>query len=77
MKHTQTINIQLNRNCVGGAVLQTVWSSSEKHIIFVIKSHKITRLLVFFIFFLDYHFAQDRLPSVLEYCPQVQGFDAT
>ena len=40
-------------------------SSGEKHIIIVIKAHKICRLVAFLLFFY-YHFTQDRLPSVLE-----------
>ena len=52
-------------------------SSDEKHILFVIKSHKICRLVAFLFPFLDYHFTQDKLPSVLNKRPRVQGFDAT
>ena len=49
--------------------VQTVYlkgSSGEKNIIFVIKAHKICRLVAFLFLFLDYHFTQDRLPSVLK-----------
>ena len=52
-------------------------SSGEKDIIFVIIAHKICRLVAFLLLFLDYHFPQDRLSSVLKQRPQVQGFDAT
>ena len=41
-------------------------SSGEKHIIFVIKAHKISRLVACSLLFLDYHFTQERLPSVLK-----------
>ena len=41
-------------------------SSGEKHIIFVVKAHKIIRLVAIYYFFLDYPYIQDRLPSALE-----------
>ena len=60
-----TVNRPQKGEIEGAPPLGLKGSSGEKHIIFVIKAHKIWRYLAFLLFVLDYLFTQYR-PSVLE-----------
>ena len=63
---------KVKSKCVWGIITNVLLdmvlkgSSGEKHFIFVIKAHKISRLVAFSLLFLDFHFTQDRLPNVLK-----------